>query len=205
MCGGGGQDAYAAQARADEEARQARVKSGMSKINERFSGFNDSFFNKRAKEFEQTMNPQVSKQYRQANENLAYSLARSGLTDSSERAKSEGILRSNLDTARSDIANQGIDQANQQRQSVEQSKSALISQLYGTGDAQAASSQALNSANRLAGQQQYSLLGNLFANTAGMVSDARTAGQYDRKAVGAQPYYNMAGLGNTKETIKKTE
>jgi hypothetical protein len=204
MCGGGGQDAYAAQARADEVARQQRIKEGMSKINSRFSGFNDAFFNKRAKEFEQTMNPQVTKQYRQANENLAYSLARSGLTDSSERAKSEGILRGNLDTARADIANQGIDRANEQRQSVEQSKGALINQLYSTGDAQAASNAALNAANRLAGQQQYSLLGNLFANTAGMVSDAKTASHYDRNAVGAQPYYNMVGLGSTKETTKKT-
>lgn len=201
MCGG--DDSYAAQARADEEARQARIKEGMSQINKRFSGFNDSFFNKRAEEFEKTMNPQVSKQYRQANENLAYSLARSGLTDSSERAKSEGILRENLDTAKTNIANQAMDNANQQRQSVEQSKSALISQLYGTGDAQAASNQALNAANRLAGQQQFSMLGNLFANTAGMVSDARAAGQYDRNAVGAQPYYSAVGLGQTKEKTGK--
>lgn len=202
MCGGG-DDGYAAQARADEAARQKRIKEGMSRIDKRFSGFNDEFFNKRAEEFQKTMNPQVSKQYRQANENLAYSLARSGLTDSSERSKSEGVLRNNLDTARAEIANQSIDRANEQRQSVEQSKGALVSQLYATGDPQAASNAALNAANRLAGQQSYSLLGNMFANTAGMVSDARTAGQYDRNAVGAQPYYEAVGLGKTKEKTGK--
>lgn len=204
MCGGGGGDGgYAAQARADEAARQQRIKEGMSSINNRFSGFNDEFFNKRAEEFQKTMNPQVSKQYRQANENLAYSLARSGLTNSSERSKSEGILRENLNNARAEIANQSIDRANDQRQAVEQSKSSLISQLYGTGDARAASDAALNAANRLAGQQSYSLLGNMFANTAGLVSDARAAGQYDRNAVGARPYYEAVGLGKTKEKTGK--
>jgi hypothetical protein len=205
MCGGGGSDPYAAQSRADEVARQERIKSGMSQIDQRFAGFNDDFFKKRSEEFMNVMNPQAVKQYRQANEGLAYSLARNGLTDSSERAKSEGILKGQLDTARSEIANQSIDRTNEQRQAVEQGKTSLIQQLNATADSNAVASQALNSANRLAGQQSYSLLGNMFANTTGLVSDAKTAGMYDRNAVGAKPIYNFLGLGGGKEKVTKTD
>ena len=177
----------------------------MSQIDQRFAGFNDDFFKKRSEEFMNVMNPQAVKQYRQANEGLAYSLARNGLTDSSERAKSEGILKGQLDTARSEIANQSIDRTNEQRQAVEQGKTSLIQQLNATADSNAVASQALNSANRLAGQQSYSLLGNMFANATGLVSDAKMAGMYDRNAVGAKPIYSFLGLNSGKEKVTKTD
>jgi len=207
MCGGGGQDAYAAQARADEVARQERIKTGMSQIDERFAGFNDDFFKKRSDEYMAVMNPQLVKQYRQANEGLAYSLARTGLTDSSERAKSEGILKGQLDAGRTEVANQAIDRTNEQRQAVEQGKTALIQQLNATGDSNAVANQALNAANRLAGQQSYSLLGNMFAGGMGLVSDARTAKMYDRNAVGLDGYKQMFGFGSGsgKEKSVKTD
>lgn len=45
MCfGGGGGDGGAAQARADEQARQARIKQGVGRINEQFNQFDDSFY-----------------------------------------------------------------------------------------------------------------------------------------------------------------
>lgn len=204
MCGGGGSDAYAAQARADEIERVNRVNEGMGRINSSFSGFNDNFFNKRKEEFMKSMNPQAVKQYQQANENLAYSLARKGLTDSSERTKSEGILKEQMQNARFNIANMAQDEANRQRNVIEGNKGQLIGQLNATGDAQMAASRASNAAQSLADQQSYSLLGNMFANTAGLVSDARTAGYYDKNAVGAQPYFGAKGVSTNKETTQKT-
>lgn len=205
MCGGGDSGAYAAQARADEIARQERIQAGMGRINQTFSGFNDNFFNKRKEEFMKSMNPQAVKQYQQANENLAYSLARKGLTDSSERAKSEGILQEQMKNARYDIAQRASDLANQQKQGLEENKSSLIGQLNATGDAGTAAAKAANAASNLANQQSYSLLGNMFANTAGLVSDARTAGYYDKNSAGAQPYFsNIRGSTPTKENTQKT-
>jgi hypothetical protein len=205
MCGGGDSGAYAAQARADENARQERVQSGMGRINQTFSGFNDNFFNKRKEEFMKSMNPQAVKQYQQANENLAYSLARKGLTDSSERSKSEGILQEQMKNARYDIAEKASNMANQQRQGMEENKSSLIGQLNATGDANTAAARSANAANNLANQQSYSMLGNMFANTAGLVSDARTAGYYDSKSQGAQPYFSaIRGSGAGKEITQRT-
>jgi hypothetical protein len=46
MCGSSGPD-YGAMARADEQARQARIKEGMGSIDTTFKQFDDSYFKRR--------------------------------------------------------------------------------------------------------------------------------------------------------------
>jgi hypothetical protein len=203
MCGGGSSssDQYAAQARADEVARQGRIKEGMGAINQNFSGFDKQFYNKRAQDYVNYANPQASDQYRQNTEQLAYNLARSGLTDSSERSRSQGVLQKAYDTAKASIASQGQNVANQAMSSVEQSRGNLVNQLYATGDAQNAANQAINSAGMLAQSQAFSPLGNLFANVTGIVGNAATAGYYDKNAQGLNGFKNTWGLQSTKEKV----
>ena len=72
MCfGGGGGDGGAAQARADENARQARIKTGVGNINQKFDKFDDGFFKGRGQAYTNFATPQVNDQYKQVSDQLA--------------------------------------------------------------------------------------------------------------------------------------
>jgi len=195
MCSGGG-DGGAAQARADEQARQARVREGMDKINKNFYGFDEPFYRSRAKAYEDFANPQLEEQYNKQEQNLAYNLARSGLTSSSEAARNAGEIQRQYNTGRAAIAAEGINQSNAARRAVEENRADLIAQLNATGDARAAASGALNRANMLQQQMGFSPIGNLFQATTGLLGNAAQAGYYDRNAPGLGAF----GLGQPGRT-----
>jgi hypothetical protein len=202
MCtGGGGGDGGAGQARADEAARQARIKEGSANIDKSFGGFNDAFFGGRAKAYTDYANPQLADQYARTQQNLTYNLARQGLTASSEAARNAGELQRQYNDNRALIAAQGLDAANQARSQVEQNRSELLAQLNATSDPAAASASAVNRAGVLAQQQSFSPLGQLFANTTGLLGNAANAGYYDRNAPGLTPYKQIFGGGNKERVI----
>lgn len=62
MCfgGGGGGDGGAAQARADEMARQARIKTGVGNINQKFEKFDDGFFKGRGQAYTNFATPRLT-------------------------------------------------------------------------------------------------------------------------------------------------
>lgn len=203
MCtGGGGGDGGAAQARADEAARQARIRQGTASIDKNFSGFDDGFYANRAKAYTNFANPQLADQYARTQQNLTYNLARQGLTASSEAARNAGELQRQYNDNRAQIAAKGMDAANDARQQVEQNRSELISQLNATGDPAAAASGALNRASVLSQQQSFSPLGQLFANTTGLLGNAATAGMYDRNAPGLGAFGIKTGTSNRERVIK---
>jgi chromosome segregation ATPase len=202
MCTSGGGDGGAAQARADEAARQARIKQGVKKIDENFSGFDKGFYDKRSQAYVNFANPQLSDQYANTQRNLTYNLARQGLTASSEASRNAGELQRQYNDARSQIAAKGLDAANDARQNVEQNRSELISQLYSTSDPTQAANAALNRASVLSQQQSFSPLGQLFANTTGLLGNAATAGYYDRNAPGLGAYGINVGTSNRDRVIK---
>jgi hypothetical protein len=195
MCfGGGGGDGGAAQARADEMARQARVKEGTSRINKEFGRFDDSFYNDRANAYRGFVTPQVNDQYRQVGNQLAYSLARSGLDQSSESARQQGILMRDNAAARQAIAEGALSEIQKSRQAVEEQRNNLISQVNMTSDAGLAGQNALRQAGILAMQNQFSPLGNLFQNTTGVLAAANNAGAYSG-GPGIRPFKEMFGFG----------
>ena len=203
MCtGGGGGDGGAAQARADEAARQARIKQGTASIDKNFSGFDKGFYDNRAQAYVNFANPQLSDQYANTQRNLTYNLARQGLTASSEASRNAGELQRQYNDARSQIAAKGLDAANDARQNVEQNRSELISQLYSTSDPAQAANAALNRASVLSQQQSFSPLGQLFANTTGLLGNAATAGMYDRNAPGLGAYGINVGTSNRERVFK---
>ena len=202
MCigGGGGGDGGAGQARRDEAARQQRIKQGTASIDKSFAGFDDSFFNSRAKAYTDYANPQLADQYARTQQNLTYNLARQGLTASSEASRNAGELQRQYNDNRAQIAAQGIDAASQARNQVEQNRSELLAQLNATSDPAAAAASAVNRAGILSQQQSFSPLGQLFANTTGLLGNAATAGYYDRNAPGLSPYKQIFG-GSGKEKV----
>lgn len=203
MCtGGGGGDGGAAQARADEAARQARIKQGVEEIDKSFAGFDKGFYDNRARAYTNFANPQLADQYAGTQRNLTYNLARQGLTASSEASRNAGELQRQYNDARAQIAAKGLDAANDARNNVEQNRSELISQLYATSDPAQAASAALNRASVLSQQQSFSPLGQLFANTTGLLGNAAIAGYYDRNAPGLGAYGINVGTSNRERVIK---
>ncbi|CAB4149767.1 hypothetical protein UFOVP543_27 [uncultured Caudovirales phage] len=196
MCSGGGSDSYARQSREDEMARQERIKTGTADVNKKFEGFNDSFYGQRQQDYKNYAEPQLREQLKGENSNLAYNLARSGMTDSSERSRNEGELQRQFSQGKADIASAALDQSNQARQRTEQNRSELLGQLNATGDAASVGSQAINRAGMLSSQQAFSPLGHMFTATTGLLGNAATAGYYDRNAPGINAYKNLFGGGS---------
>ena len=204
MCfGGGGGDGGAAQARADEDARQARLKEGTARIDTEFSKFDDNFYKGRKQAYTNFAMPQLSDQYRQTGDQLAYSLARSGLGQSSESARQGGILQRDNALARQQIADAATGEAQKARQSVEDSRYNLVNQLQATSDPQMAASNAMRQANSLSMQTGFSPLANLFQNTTGVLAAANQAGAYSG-GPGMGAYKDYFGFGKPSSTGNRT-
>lgn len=172
MClfGDGGAGRIAAQQRADENARQSRITSGMSAIDRAFSGFNDDFYNKRAAAYSAFAMPQVERQARDARRQLVYALSRSGNLDSSAAIDRNADLDEEINQQRIGVTNTGIDQANQTRAQVENTRGNVVAQLNATGNDSAATAAAMRSVENLNQPGGYSPLGNLFAGFAQSLS-----------------------------------
>jgi hypothetical protein len=203
MCfGGGGGDGGAAQARADEAARQARIKQGQASIDQQFGKFDDAFYNSRKTAYNNFAMPQVNDQYRQNSNQLAFSLARSGLGASSEAARQGGVLQRDNMLARQTVADNAFGEAQKARQTVEDNRNNLINQLQATSDPTMAANNAMRQAGVL--QQQantFSPLGSLFQNTATMLSGANQAGYYSG-GPGIDAFKNYFGFGTPKAKYK---
>jgi hypothetical protein len=193
MCFGGGGDGGAAQARADEAARQARIKQGVGNINEKFGQFDNGFFEGRKQAYRNFVTPQVNDQYKQVGDQLAYSLARTGLDQSSEAARQGGVLMRENALARQQLAEGATAEATKARQAIEDQRNSLISQVNMTADPEMAAQNALRAAGILEQQQNFNPIANLFANTTGMLSAAQNAGYYSG-GPGLKPFKEYFGI-----------
>lgn len=164
----------AAQARADEQARQERVRQGTESINQTFDGqFTPGFFDQRRQAYMDFATPQVDQQHADAQKQLTYSLARSGLLDSSVRGEKTAELSRLYDQNKQQVADKALSSANEAKTSVEGARSDLVSMLNATGDAQGASNSALTRAQALTAPQEFSPLTRLFADfTSGLGQQA---------------------------------
>ena len=196
MCfGGGGGDGGAAQARADEQARQDRIKQGVGNINQKFDKFDDGFFKGRGQAYTNFATPQVNDQYKQVSNQLAFSLARTGLDQSSEKARQGGVLMRDNALARQTLAEGATTEATKARQAVEDQRNSLISQVNMTSDPEMAAQNALRSAGIMEQQQAFNPVANLFANTTGMLGAAQNAGYYSG-GPGLKPFKEFIGIGS---------
>lgn len=159
-----GGDDEAAAARADEQARQRKVRAGTSRINSIFSqNFNDATYAGRQQDYLDYALPQVDKQFGDAQKQLTFGLARRGMLDSSSRANQEADLTEKNDTVRRNIGNQALDFATGARADVEGARADLIRMLNATGDVEGATNSALTRAKLLTHQPAYSPIGQMFA------------------------------------------
>jgi hypothetical protein len=201
MCfGGGGGDGGAAQARADEQARQDRIKKGVGNINQKFDKFDDGFFKGRGQAYTNFATPQVNDQYKQVSDQLAFSLARTGLDQSSEKARQGGVLMRDNALARQTLAEGATTEATKARQAVEDQRNSLISQVNMTADPEMAAQNALRSAGIMEQQQAFNPVANLFANTTGMLGAAQQSGYYSG-GPGLDPFKSVVGIKPSKNRV----
>lgn len=194
MCSiGGGTSVEAKKARKAEDKRQENIRRGTASINQTFDAeFNPDFFDRQRKSYLDYANPQVDKQRADAGKELTFSLARSGLLDSSSRGSLEAELKKKYDLARLDVADKARSYENQARTSVEDARQGLITTLNATGDAQGAANAAVTRAGTLSQPPAYSPLTQLFADfTAGLGTQAAAERSY--AAGGPRPTY-VTGL-----------
>jgi hypothetical protein len=190
MCFSSGDGGAAARARADEDARQARIKAGTEKINQTFSQFDDSFYQKRADDFKAFSAPEAERQYKDANRDLLFNLARSGNLASSERARQMGVVDRERDMAAMRIADKGQEYANNARQQVEQNRTDLINQTMASGDDTLAANQARQRVGMLSSSPAFAGLGSLFETTGGIIKSTRNVEAYQPWAPGMNAFTN---------------
>ena len=168
----GGSNREAEQARADEQARQARIRSGTTNINDLFNKeFSDNFFDKRRDAYIDYARPQLDEQFGDAKKQLVYALTRVGTLDSSTRGEQVGKIQKRYDLAGQEIADKGVAGATEARNAVEDARANLIAMLNATGDDQGAAQSALARATALSRPAAYSPLSSLFADaTSGLSS-----------------------------------
>lgn len=184
MYGGGGGNG-ADQARQAEEERQARIKQGMANIDTAFTPFNDAYYSGKSKAYSDYYLPQLQQQFNDANSALRLQLSASGLGDSSAAAFGSSKLAKEYADRQADIAAKAGDYAGTARQSVQDMRNQLVSQLNATSDAgaaaQAANSQAYASLNR---PNSFEPLGNAFTQLANLYKNDTASAQASGGAYG---------------------
>ena len=84
------------------------IKNGVYSTKNTTTGFNDDFFNGRKQAYMDYADPQLEDQYGDANKQLTFSLARSGLLDSSARGEKLGDLQKLYDTQKQAVADKAL-------------------------------------------------------------------------------------------------
>lgn len=183
MClGGGGGDGGAAEARQREEERQKRIRQGMDAINATFGQFDDGFFNRRSDAYQRYAMPQLEDQYGDAMGELTAALARSGMLRSSVAANKNANLSKQYSLQRQNVVDQGIAQATDARRDLENSRAALVTDLYATADPAAAAAAAQQRAKIATQQPSFSPLGMLFQNVSAGLADYNEGRAFSRFA-----------------------
>ena len=200
MCLGGGGDGGAAERqRQEEEARQGRIREGKTNIENTFSQFNDDFYDTRRTSYLDYANPQLEDQFKDATRDLTLALARSGLLNSSARARRFGDLQKQYDIQSRAVADKAMDYENQSRSAVGAAKSDLLTQNQSLADPTLAASSAQNRAENLSALPSFSPLGLLFS---GITEGIATQADLERRGKNA---YELSGLFNAGSSARNVD
>lgn len=179
-------DHSADDARAEEEARQSKIRTGMGSINTTFAPFNDAYYAGRSKDYVDWAEPQVDNQYADAKKQLIFALSRTGNLGSSAAADRQSKLTKDYGDKKIAVQSEASRVANEARANTENSRSNLVTQLNASADPDAAASGALAQAQIASAMPSYSPIGQLF--------QAVTDGIAPALAGPATGYQGLAGL-----------
>lgn len=180
---GGGPD-YAGQAVSQEQQRQQAIQKGTDKINAAFAGFDPSFYQQRQQDYINYAMPQLSQQYRTNKNQVGFGLANRGLLGGSSATKQFSDLNVANAQAQQNIADQGITQAQQLQQQVENQRNTLLGQLYQSADPAGAGAAATQTAASFAVPNTWQPLANQFQNFANTYYLSQLINAYRPSGVG---------------------
>lgn len=191
-----------AQVRADEAARQDRIRQGTKKIADMFDGqFNQDFYDKRRDSFTNYALPQLQDQHKEASKQLSYALERRGALDSTSRASLGSELERKRALLETEIKDKATDYANTAKANVESTRSDLVNTLNATGDNEAAVQSAQARAAILSQTPGYSPLASLFndfTNALGAQAAAEKAFAY---GAGPKPAISTGLFGTPRGAV----
>lgn len=150
----------------EEAKKQFQRGKLLNKEDATFEGFQPAFFDQRAKDYVGYALPQEAQQYRTNKEAITYNLANRGLSESSSAKNQFSNLERTASTAKQSIADSAIAQANQLKKEVEQARQQAIQQLYQTGDANLAASNAIGATAGLSQPSVFQPIANMFGGLA---------------------------------------
>jgi hypothetical protein len=186
------QQQEAADTRAKEAARQARLTQGVNAINSAFSGFGDDYYNKYRQGVLDYYTPQVGDQYTKAKDKLTYDLARAGTLDSTMAATQQADLDKQNKLNMADIYNKADTGAANVRSRVATEKANATNQLYATEDPDVAANQATAAVRNISlDQPQLTALGDIFKTAlvggANAMTGYKNQSLYNQYPVAAAP------------------
>lgn len=185
--------AEAEAARKEEEARQKRIKDGVSKLDAQFAQFNDDFYDQRKQAYLDFYTPQIEDQYERAQDELTYAYARSGTLNSTMAADKFGELLKDYEVQKGAMASQAEADVSNFKTRIGNEKSALLSQLNATGDADRVSNDALGRTQILFNERPaYNPLGDIFTGVGNAVGNFAA---YNRENQIYNQYFNPGGGG----------
>ncbi len=179
MCAGGGAADQARKSeerlRAEQDAREGRIREGQSAIDAAFSRFNDDYFNEYARNVSGSLRPGVMDEYETTRGATVASLAGRGMLDSTEGARTTTRLETALADTLGRVEDRGADAARSLRGQVEDQRSNLYSMNLAAADPSAAGAQAIGSATALVAPREVTPLEGAFSGFLGPVMMAQQA------------------------------
>jgi len=162
---GGGGDGGAGQLRAEEEARQKRIRQGTEDINRVFDeGFTPDFYDAQTKAYEGFALPELNRQFSRAGREGVYDLAGKGLLRSSIRDSMSASLGVEKQRKQREVADTALSRANDLRANVEDQRSRLISQVIASGDPSNATQSAISAAGQFKTPSPMGSIGQFFTD-----------------------------------------
>jgi hypothetical protein len=138
------------QLRADEEFRQFRTRNAVGEIDNVFGRFDDNFFKGKADQLVQAQSPQLTDQYKKAQEQTLYGLARQGLNNSSASTNLNSELARTYGEQQQRLQSDANSYEQKLRSQVEQNRNDLVTQAQSIADPNLTVSSANTAAGNLA-------------------------------------------------------
>ena len=185
MCwGGSGGDTGADDARAEEEARQKRIRDSRSSIDTIFNTYDEDFYDRQRYAYLNYATPQVEDKFGDAMRELTFALSRSGKLDSALAGRREAKAQKMKDQAMIDVNKQADDLVYTMKGNMEKARGDLYDQASSLADVDAARTLAISNFDTTSKPPVYNPITDLFVKvTEGMATQAdlerRQKSRYD--------------------------